>query len=61
MAARRWDYSTHPLEVIVRAALPAERRVLDFGELTRAARRGGVGEMSELFEHPAGRCQHSFL
>jgi hypothetical protein len=28
------------------AALPAERRVL--------ARRGWVGEMSELFEHPAG-------
>ncbi len=27
------------------------------GEITA---RGWVGEMSELFEHPAGRCQHSF-
>ncbi len=35
------------------AALHTERRVL--------ARRGWAGEKSELFEHPAGRYQHSFF
>jgi len=35
--------------------LPAERRVLDFGELSRAARRGWAGEKVGLFEHPAWR------
>ncbi|MDN5943087.1 MAG: hypothetical protein L0H94_14495, partial [Nitrospira sp.] len=35
------------------AALPAERRVPDFGELSRAARRGWAGEISGLFAHPA--------
>jgi hypothetical protein len=37
------------------AALPAERRVLDFGELSRAARRGWAGENHGHFEHPVVR------
>jgi hypothetical protein len=37
---------------LLAAALPAEWRVLDFGELSRAARRGWAGEKSGLFEHP---------
>ncbi|HKP00312.1 MAG TPA: hypothetical protein VJU02_01645 [Nitrospiraceae bacterium] len=36
------DQPDHPFEngSYIAAALPAERRVLDFGELSRAARRG---------------------
>ena len=55
-------YATGPSLV---SALPAERRVLDFGELSRAARRGWAGEKSSLFEHPGTieflLCQNGFF
>jgi len=44
--ARSWDHPSHPLKVMLAAALPAEWRVL--------ARRGWAGENCGLFEHSAG-------
>src|SRR5512141_295312 len=52
-------YSSHRAPQGVRfgpslaAALLGIRRVLDFGELSRAVRQGWAGEKSGLFEQPA--------